>query len=331
MRTFTFIVGYSVLAFILFWQSLFLLDFTNRTDPMDFGVSFAPSQTDYLGLDGRDVYAAILDELKVRHLRLGAYWNRIEQTPGNYDFSELDYYMNEGAKRNAKVILAIGKRLPHWPECHVPAWAQNLSEPQKNAAIETLVIATVNRYKNHPALDKWQVENEPFLTAFGECPKMSQQFVKDEMALVKSLDPLHPTLTTDSGELATWLRTAYLGEYFGSTVYRVVLSPHGLLGYISHEPSIPAAQYRLKAWLSGKPVDKIILSEVQAEPWPSRDLRNTTLTEQFESMDLGLFNRTVAFVKKTGFPEAYLWGVEWWYWLKLHGHPEFWDFAKTLF
>jgi len=40
----------------------------------------------------------------------------------------------------------------------------------------------------------------------------------------------------------------------------------------------------------------------------------------------------VEFAKKVGFPEIYLWGAEWWYWLKItQNHPELWDTAKELF
>jgi hypothetical protein len=40
----------------------------------------------------------------------------------------------------------------------------------------------------------------------------------------------------------------------------------------------------------------------------------------------------VAFAQKVGFPEAYLWGAEWWYWLKTEkNHPELWETARTIF
>jgi len=29
---------------------------------------------------------------------------------------------------------------------------------------------------------------------------------------------------------------------------------------------------------------------------------------------------------KTNFDEQYLWGVEWWYYLREKGHPEIWNF-----
>lgn len=329
MKKFTISLGFVVLGFILFWQSLFLIDFSKQGPPMRFGVTFSAAHASYLGNDPKDVFNAIINDLNVKLLRLGAYWNVIEANPGQYDFSQLDYYMNEAAKNDIKVTLAIGRRLPHWPECHDPVWVESLNNEQKESKILKLMQATVLRYKDHPALLRWQVENEPFLTAFGECPKVSRKMLKDKILMVKNLDPGHEVMTTDSGELSTWFRTAPLVDIFGSTVYRIVFSPY--LGYISHEPSIPPAQYRIKAWLVGKPTSKVVLSEIQAEAWPMGDLRLTPVIQQLESMDIARFKRTVEFSKKTGFSEGYLWGVEWWYWLRGQGHPEFWDYAEGLF
>jgi hypothetical protein len=40
----------------------------------------------------------------------------------------------------------------------------------------------------------------------------------------------------------------------------------------------------------------------------------------------------LAFVQRTGFDEAYLWGVEWWYWLKeTQGEPSMWEEGKKAF
>jgi hypothetical protein len=56
------------------------------------------------------------------------------------------------------------------------------------------------------------------------------------------------------------------------------------------------------------------------------------LEEQFKSMNLKQISENIEFAKKVGFPEVYLWGAEWWYWLKAkHQDPSFWEFAKKLF
>ena len=40
----------------------------------------------------------------------------------------------------------------------------------------------------------------------------------------------------------------------------------------------------------------------------------------------------IEFAEKTGFDKFYLWGAEWWYWLKeKQGRPEIWDEARAVF
>jgi hypothetical protein len=48
-------------------------------------------------------------------------------------------------------------------------------------------------------------------------------------------------------------------------------------------------------------------------------------------MDATKFDEIISFAKGTDFAEQYLWGVEWWYWMQNHGHPEFLEKAKGLF
>ena len=40
---------------------------------------------------------------------------------------------------------------------------------------------------------------------------------------------------------------------------------------------------------------------------------------------------TVEFANETGFDEIYLWGAEWWYFMKEQGQPQYWDYARELF
>ena len=43
------------------------------------------------------------------------------------------------------------------------------------------------------------------------------------------------------------------------------------------------------------------------------------------------FNEMIDFASKTGFDQQYLWGAEWWYWMKEQGYSEHWEIAKKLF
>src|SRR3989344_8838150 len=91
-----------------------------------YGVTFSTLQAEQLGLDWQSVYIAMLDDLKVRDIRIPAYWQRVEPKKDTYDWSELDFQITEARARDAHVILAVGRRLPRWPECHIPDWAQKL-------------------------------------------------------------------------------------------------------------------------------------------------------------------------------------------------------------
>lgn len=295
------------------------------------GVQFSKSHAQWLRLDWQQAYVALLDDAGARRFRIGAYWPEIELNPGEQDFTDLDWMMDTAAARNATVVLAVGRRLPRWPECHVPDWARSLPEVEQQERITALIRTVVERYRAHPALAVWQVENEPFLTFFGECPSPDPASFAREIALVRELDPNHPILITDSGELSMWMRTAAAGDLLGTTMYRVVWNR--LVGYWSYDVLIPPAFYRFKAWLAGKPTDRMVIAELQAEPWiPKGDIFTTSLNEQRKSMDVARFRKHTAFARATGFREVYLWGSEYWYWLKTaHDDPSLWEEARTLF
>lgn len=279
-----------------------------------------------MGLNWQEVYLAILDDLRVPFLRLGSEWDKIEPTRGVYNFEELDWEIQEAEKRGVEVLLVIGERQPRWPECHTPSWLAD--SPRAEVQDETLemVKTVVQRYQNSKAVKMWQIENEPLFNLFGSCPRGDKNFLRTEIALVKSLDN-RPILITDSGELSTWRKTAHIGDYFGTTLYRVVYNPY--FGYFYH--FWPPSFYRLKAKLVGLPQNKVIISELQVEPWvKSGSIPNTPIAEQKKIMSPERIEKHLDFARQTGFSEAYLWGVEWWYWLKKQGDDSAWQIGKEI-
>jgi len=301
----------------------------SRVSAVKFGVTFTKARAEYLGLNWRDVYLSILDELKVRYLRISAYWPEIETEKDSYNFSDLDWLIDEAGSRQVKIILAVGQRLPGWPECHIPEWAKNLSEGQQQEKILDLIKETVNYYKPQPQIWAWQLENEPFLNTFGICPPPDRKFFEKELALIKSLDN-RPIIVTESGELSTWINGGRYGDILGITIYRAVWNKY--LKYFYHP--WPAVSYYLKGKLvkffTGVP--KIIVVELQGEPWyPSGSPLTTPLDEQFKTMNLERLKNTVNYARQTGFEQFYLWGAEWWYWLKQNSHPEIFNYTQELF
>ncbi len=299
-------------------------------DEMEYGVTFSKKQAGSLSLDWQKVYLAVLDELEVKKLRLPAYWNEIEPKGGEFVWDDLDWQIKEAGKRDVKIILAVGGRLPRWPECHFPDWVERLPKEKREQKTLNYTREVINRYKNDKQITAWQIENEPFLPYFGECPEPDSKFLDKEIALARKLDS-RPIVVTDSGELSVWIPAARRADIFGTTMYRDTYSEY-LKRYI-HYPIRPGF-FRFKKNIAGlfaKP-DQWIVIELQAEPWASVPYQYATREERDKTMNLEKFREILEFSRKAGFKEFYLWGVEWWYWEReVNGRPELWNEARKLF
>ncbi len=299
-----------------------------KRNDMIIGVSFQTDYARYLGFNYQNVFKTILEDWKFKNIRIPAQWDSIEKEPGKFDFSEVDWMMNEAKKHQAKIVLAVGQKTPRWPECHAPDWTKDLSNEKYFDALHNYLALVVTRYKDHPALEIWQVENEPFLP-FGErCRSLSVVEFKKEINNVRTLDNVHKILTADSGELSTWRRTARAGDLFGTTLYRVVWNKY--IGYWSYD-WLPPAFYRFKLWLTGQSPDNAYVLELQAEPWiPDKPLVQADKTEQEKSMSLNRLKKNIEFSSRLQFSRTYLWGAEWWYWLAQNGQNEIPDYIRDL-
>ena len=147
---------------------------TQSNLPLQLGVSFIPDYASSLGLNPEQTMSALINDVHVKHFRLTSYWSDIEQTPGNYNFSQLDWEFAQADNAHAKITLVVGLRQPRWPECHPPSWV-NTAAPvsQWQPQLEQYMSVVVNRYKNNPALENYQLENEYFLKGFGDCTDFS--------------------------------------------------------------------------------------------------------------------------------------------------------------
>jgi hypothetical protein len=310
---------------------LFILAQKTVPEQIIYGMSFNTMYATELQLDWKQTYDAIIDELGVRHFRLAAHWPMIEPERGVYNFSELDYQIQRAEEVGATVVLAVGRRLPRWPECHVPEWAKSLPlEEQQTVLLETMT-QVVERYKNSPAVMWWQVENEPFLSvfAFEHCGELDVEFLERQIAHVKSLDGTRPVLVTDSGNLGTWHGAYTRGDIFGTSVYVHLWNPE--LGPL--RTIVPAWFYRVKdnvmALLFGeKPT---VLIELSAEPWLLEPIVQAPLEVQFARMNTEKLEEIISYAERTRFERQYLWGAEWWYWLHLQGRSEMWERGQALY
>ena len=296
---------------------------------VDYGISFSKEHAESLGLDWKQTYLAMLDELKPKYIRVSATWSETESEKGKKNSDFVDWQMLEAAKRGVKVTLVVGQKAPRWPECHVPGWANDLKSDEYKQAAKDYVKYVVERYRNHPALEIWQVENEPYIKfRFGECENFDESLVKEEIDLVHLLDKQRKIIITDSGELSTWISASRAGDIFGTTVYRIVMSPSGR--YWKYD-WLPAGFYKWKAKLFGRSYEDFFVSELQAEPWfNDSNPTNTVIEEQEKTMNPERLQKHLDFVQHIGASRAYLWGVEWWYWMKeKQGDERYWDVIRA--
>jgi hypothetical protein len=310
---------------ILFIPSL------NQPQPITFGVTFSKPFAEWLGLDWQKAYLEILDDLEVKNLRLISYWNEIEKKEGQFDFQDLDWQIEKAKERDAEVILVLGQKVPRWPECHYPDWISGADKNVVQDKTLNMLREVILHYKDKDNIKAWQVENEPLFFLFGQCPFFpSRGLLKKEIALVRSLDS-RPIIITDSGELSTWFRSAHLGDYLGTTMYRVTWNP--LIGFFYYDHVFAPAFYRVKGYINGLSPSKIIISELQAEAWGEEQatLLSLSQAEQKKSLDAERFRKNLDFASRTGFSYAYLWGAEYWYWLKdKNGDDSLWQAAKEI-
>jgi hypothetical protein len=292
------------------------------------GVTFSSLYSSEIGLNWKENYLAALDDLKVRKIRIPVYWNLTEKESGRYDFSDIDWQIEEAGKRGAEIILVVGQKVPRWPECHIPEWLENDDQKRKEDLLK-FVGAVVERYKSRKEIKYWQVENEPFLP-FGNCPPLDVELLDKEIALARGIDPTRPVVVTDSGELSFWIEAAKRADIFGTTMYRTIYNKK--IGYFDYP--IGPRFFQFKAYLNKilAHQENNIVVELQTEPWISGFTTNMALDEQLKSMDAQKLKDNVIFARQVGFGEIYLWGAEWWYWMKVNqNHPELWDTAKYLF
>ena len=302
---------------------------SNKSQEFKFGATFIPSYARYFGLEPKDTLQAMIDELGIRHYRFVSYWDEIEKTPGVYDFEELDWQFEKARASNSTVTLAIGLRQPRWPECHMPTWASSQPKDVWYPQLKTFMTKVIERYKDVPFLESYQLENEFFLDVFGICPDFSRDRLIDEYNLVKSLDPNRTLIISRSNNALGLPVGKPRPDKFGISVYKRVWDRTVTKRYFEYP--FPAWFYGFLAG-AGKIVTgkDMIIHELQAEPWgPDLGIPEMSIEEQNKSLDARRLTDRIAYGKATGMREVDLWGVEMWYWRKVKlNDPSLWEAGK---
>lgn len=293
------------------------------------GVSFSQKQAERYGVDWRANYTALLSELGFKHLRVAAYWDRIELSKDQYDFSELDWMVAEAAKYDAKLTIVVGQKNIRYPECYYPDWLDRNNQVEASKRAKVMVTKTVQHLKGNAAIEAWQIENEFLLRSFGECPSdnLNRQQLKDEIAIVRTLDPSRPIVLTQSDQFG-FPTFGPFGDVFGFSMYR--WSYREGFGYFRY-PQPGIYNWFKAAWVEALTAQQVKVHELQAEAWGKTGNEYLPLEEQFKTMNPAQLRDNIQYARDTQIRRFDLWGAEWWYWLKVSkGQPAMWDEVKAL-
>ncbi|MGH3533327.1 MAG: beta-galactosidase [Pseudonocardiaceae bacterium] len=262
------------------------------------GISFRPRQVETLGLDFQESLRTLL-AYPFQFIRLGAYWNQVEPTPGRFCPDELDRQIDAAEQAGKQIIVCVGPvKTFGYPEFFVPD--HHLRRPLREGALVepadhrslldtgiAFVTRIVERYRDRKAIIAWQVEHEAVDPLGMEHSwRLSAAFVQQEVDAVRAADPTRPIMmngflpTSVPVGMQQWWRTRdqgdslsaaqRLADIVGIDFYpcHAVATFGGRTMYFggSRTPWQQRRRRELFDWAAA-PGRELIVSEGQAEPW----------------------------------------------------------------
>lgn len=323
-------IALAVIILVIFESALLMIRYQriNKSRPTEYGVSFSQIQAERYGSDWKSNYIALLDDLGFKKIRIPAYWNRIEPTPGNFDFTETDWMINEATKRDAKIVLVVGQKNIRYPECFYPTWldtsnAQDVSEKAVN-----MVRAVSTHYKSNPTVESWQLENEFLLKSFGNCPAkvLTNSQLSKELVALKSIDSGKKIILSQSDQFGFPIVGPF-GDEFGFSMYRWAWDKK--IGYFRY-PQGGEYFWWKAALINLLYKQDIKIHELQAEAWGPVGNEHLGYKESLKTMNPRQLLDNINYAKQTRIKNIDLWGAEWWWHMKQTGHPEIWEIIKEI-
>lgn len=305
----------------------------NKADSQsEYGVSFSIKYAEELGLNWKDTFLALTDDLGFKKMRLMSYWDLYEKENNQFDFTSLDWQLQQAEQKGIEVDLAIGGRQPRWPECHVPQWANELNSESFDKELVEYVETVARRYKDNSSITAWQLENEAANRVFADCePKYDSERLKSEFKAVKAIDSTRPVVINASNTSGI-PALGQIGDEVGFSIYKRFYTEIGGVGWQGNYFFVPNTWHAFRAGLvdlwHGK---SSFVHEIQAEPWGKKSVQNLTESEASETMDPKKLKDIIGYAKQAGFDEMYLWGGEWWYWQKtVLNNPAMWQAVSDI-
>ncbi len=258
--------------------------------------------------------------------------------------------------------------LPEWLRQAAPIAPDELPEhhPLVRRHLLAFLEAAARRLSVHPAVEALQVENEPYVNyrpnrllrwigrerygpgeqrslhilflKFGwnaTTWRISESFLAEEVATVRAAAPGTPIVLTHASWLRTdrsWRSLLQLGDVLGQSVYTkrqlgpwpwLYLFPYRLGPLSPHLPAQARAAAR-----QGK---ALWITELQAEPFEKSGVDERHTPGALRGFTPQRLAENLSLARRAGAARVYLWGVEWWAYLKdRHGDDRLWRAGRAV-
>ncbi len=300
-------------------------------EPLILGATFIPNYAEFFELDAKETLEAMINDLGFKRFRLVTYWKDYEPVEDEYDFTNLDWQVDMVEEAGGEIALTLGLRQPRWPECHGPEWAMEKPIEQWSADLNEYMGVVIDRYKDRDVIIEYQLENEYFLSVFGECPDFSRERLVNEFNYVKEKDPTRPIVVSRSNNATpSWPIGEPRADVVGASIYKRVWDRTVTKRYFEYP--YPAWFYAFLAGATELTTDRnTVIHELQTEAWlpDGISMKDAPLEEMYNTFGPDDVGPRIKYGVDTGIRNIDLWGMEWWYHLKVNRDaPEIWDNAK---
>ena len=120
-----------------------------------------------------------------------------------YYFDDTDWQIQQAEQNNVNIIYVLGMKTGRWPECHIPdlgAWSFRKRPAVRIVKIYYSGCFTDTKIQKQLLIGRWKMSRFLNLANVHRWYYDNDNFLKQEVALVKSLDPTRQIIISDSGE-----------------------------------------------------------------------------------------------------------------------------------
>ena len=296
---------------------------------MKFGITFSHKYLSDLKLSVIDALDLALS-MKFSIIRLGCYWSEIEKKENRYDFTELNRILDQCERVGQNIVMNVGVKSPRWPEFYWPEFVKekNFSIEESVNRLNKFVEVVIQELKRYKCITMWQIENEPLDPSGPDNIIIPIEILEKEIEIVRNID-LRPILLTAWGNDVRKRKTVDflidMGNYVGLDIYYKVYNRKFLGKNWYSKPETSKNFY--KKLVKQEP-DKILIAELQAEPWEPEHKAYKNFNNG--SMSVDILKANIEKMETIGFQDVWLWGFEYWYYQYSVGNVGYIDLIKNI-